>query len=148
MSAIPGYIRRDLSGQRFGRLLVLSSDVFISKSKPRRWMCKCDCGKEISIRGTSLTTGSTISCGCYNLENNKSKQNLEKIKPKSKLIDTGKLTFKEFCTQYGLSEKIVRTRLKKGWGVKRTLTTPVDSDIVKRNKRSRAKGKKVHCRGG
>ena len=32
------------------------------------WKCRCDCGTEKIIRGTSLTSGNSVSCGCYALE--------------------------------------------------------------------------------
>lgn len=28
------------------------------------WKCKCDCGNETIVLGTSLRTGITKSCGC------------------------------------------------------------------------------------
>ena len=53
---------RDLTGQRFGRLVVV-------EQKGRRWskviwLCDCDCGKQISTLGVYLTNGDTKSCGC------------------------------------------------------------------------------------
>ena len=56
----------DLRGQRFGRLVVIDKDIEISKKKKRSyWLCQCDCGNQKVIRHTNLTTGETISCGCY-----------------------------------------------------------------------------------
>lgn len=57
----------DLTGQKFGRLLVLK------KKKKRQslhivWLCKCKCGTKVSVLGYSLKNGKTKSCGCYNLE--------------------------------------------------------------------------------
>ena len=49
----------DLTGQRFGRLIVLSRE---SGSK---WKCLCDCGNEIIASGSNLKSGNTTSCGCY-----------------------------------------------------------------------------------
>lgn len=55
---------RDLTGQRFGRLLVLSK----ADGKPGRWNCLCDCGNEKVVYGSCLVSGSTKSCGCYRRE--------------------------------------------------------------------------------
>lgn len=57
----------DLSGKRFGRLVVVEktdqrSDGFVV------WKCKCDCGNETFVRSSSLRSGSTQSCGCLNKE--------------------------------------------------------------------------------
>lgn len=30
-----------------------------------RWLCKCECGKEVVVGVSQLTTGVTKSCGCY-----------------------------------------------------------------------------------
>lgn len=62
---------KDLSGQRFGRLLVLRR-ADSSASGATRWLCKCDCGKETIVLSNNLTRGQTQSCGC--LRNEKRKQ--------------------------------------------------------------------------
>lgn len=54
--------RIDLTGQRFGRLVVQRM------APPRRetvWWCLCDCGKEVEVIASSLRRGITVSCGCY-----------------------------------------------------------------------------------
>lgn len=48
---------------RFGELIVLRHDKERSV-KYSYWVCKCSCGNEKTIRGTSLTSGRQISCGC------------------------------------------------------------------------------------
>lgn len=53
----------DLTGKKFGRWTVLYR-VENDKSGASRWMCQCDCGKEIEVRGTNLRDGTTESCGC------------------------------------------------------------------------------------
>jgi hypothetical protein len=57
---------RDLTGKRFGRLLVLDS-VF-KRFKVMYWQCICDCGSEMIINGHSLKQGLTKSCGCLQRE--------------------------------------------------------------------------------
>lgn len=54
--------RNDLTGQRFGKLVVLK--YAFSKNKKVYWHCKCDCGTEIDVQANSLVTGNTTSCGC------------------------------------------------------------------------------------
>lgn len=56
-------IQNDLTGRRFGRLLVLDycgkADNYIAL-----WRCVCDCGKEVRCRVGNLTSGNSTSCGC------------------------------------------------------------------------------------
>jgi hypothetical protein len=59
-------LRKDKSGQIFGRLLVVG--CIGSASKKSQWLCKCDCGKYKIISGSDLATGKAVSCGCYQLE--------------------------------------------------------------------------------
>ncbi len=55
--------RKDITGQRFGRLIALR-DVGKDRHGTRLWRCKCDCGKETTVVGCSLTSARTKSCGC------------------------------------------------------------------------------------
>ena len=57
----------DRTGQRFGRLTVMSFS-HTDDGGHSVWMCKCDCGNEKLIRGTHMTKGGTVSCGCQSLE--------------------------------------------------------------------------------
>lgn len=53
----------DLTGKRFGRLLVLSR-AKNNKDGRTMWLCRCDCGNERIIMGKCLRNGHTQSCGC------------------------------------------------------------------------------------
>lgn len=53
------------SGTRFGKLTVIKCDHI---DRYRYYLCKCDCGNEIVVRGNSLTSGNTKGCGCYRKE--------------------------------------------------------------------------------
>lgn len=55
--------KRDLTGQKFGRLTVLY-ELPERKNGKVQWHCRCDCGNEKDIISTSLTSGHTQSCGC------------------------------------------------------------------------------------
>lgn len=66
-------VRQDLTGQKFGKLIVLRQvgDYTTPQGKCQsQWLCKCDCGNEIVVRGYSLTRkrNSTQSCGCIQKE--------------------------------------------------------------------------------
>lgn len=57
----------DLTGRRFGRMLVLEqadTEIQPSGKTMPRWKCLCDCGEEFITRGSSVTSGHTKSCGC------------------------------------------------------------------------------------
>lgn len=56
----------DLTGRKFGQLLVLErAPDKITGSKPRvMWKCRCVCGERVIVRASSLTQGTTVSCGC------------------------------------------------------------------------------------
>ena len=55
----------ELTGQRFGRLLVESLNEEVSRKEKRSfWNCICDCGASALVSSEGLTTGRTKSCGC------------------------------------------------------------------------------------
>jgi hypothetical protein len=54
---------RNLLGQQFGRLKVLSRASNDRQGKAR-WACQCDCGVQKIVDRSSLLGGSTKSCGC------------------------------------------------------------------------------------
>lgn len=56
-------VKLNLVGRRFGRLIVVE-EVGRNEFGTFNWICICDCGKERQVRGSSLTSGSTASCGC------------------------------------------------------------------------------------
>jgi len=56
----------DLTGKRYGRLLVLSLNS--KRGKFFYWNCICDCGKEVVVNGHCLKHGNTKSCGCLHDE--------------------------------------------------------------------------------
>lgn len=58
----------DLSGQRFGRLVVLYRDTKSKPSGGTKWICLCDCGNTKSVVATNLKNRRTRSCGCLQSE--------------------------------------------------------------------------------
>lgn len=57
----------DLSGQKFGRLLVVK-DTGKRKRRQKIWMCVCDCGNKKEVATSYLINGDVKSCGCYRKE--------------------------------------------------------------------------------
>lgn len=63
----------DLTGQRFGRLLVIR-EYGRTKDGKVTWLCRClgkngdDCGKEVIVISNDLRSGKTKSCGCLSRE--------------------------------------------------------------------------------
>lgn len=53
----------DITGKRFGKLVVLSAD---HKDKRGEWFwrCQCDCGNETVASSWKIRNGKTTSCGC------------------------------------------------------------------------------------
>lgn len=54
----------DLTGQRFGMLLVLGYPAIGLKSRQANWLCICDCGTQKRIVGGNMRRGKSASCGC------------------------------------------------------------------------------------
>jgi len=57
----------DLVNKKFGRLTVLKL-VGKNGSGHYMWLCSCECGRTTTIQTSSLTSGLTKSCGCYQKE--------------------------------------------------------------------------------
>jgi hypothetical protein len=57
----------DITGERFGRLLVIGLDE--GNAKNTSWQCRCDCGQTKVVIKSNLKAGRTKSCGCL-LKNN------------------------------------------------------------------------------
>ena len=60
----------DLTGQRYGKLVVLCRAENIDGRTA--WVCRCDCGRETIVKTYHLRCGHTKSCGC---QHSKSKEN-------------------------------------------------------------------------
>lgn len=72
----------DLSGQKFGKLLVLKRDKN-TDNKRVKFICQCECGSIVSVQANHLTSGEIQSCGC--------------------LISGGENRISEILTNYGVS---------------------------------------------
>jgi len=55
-------VRLELTGQRFGRLVVLGRAA--KHGVHSYWACACDCGRTLAVYAGSLRSGRSLSCGC------------------------------------------------------------------------------------
>ncbi len=58
---------KDMKGQIISKLQVLNR-VENDRFGNAMWLCKCECGNEVIVKGANLRNGKTKSCGCYNKE--------------------------------------------------------------------------------
>lgn len=61
----------DLTGQRFGRLVVVGDTGKRYTNRSIIWECVCDCGNKKDVVGFSLKNADTQSCGCVSIEQKK-----------------------------------------------------------------------------
>jgi len=64
---------KDLTGKIFDKLTVIKKDINLRKKKAY-WICQCECGNEVSVRGSHLSSKQTRSCGCLTNINLKDKK--------------------------------------------------------------------------
>ncbi len=57
---------KDLTGQKFGKLMVLGFGGYEQNARQRvaMWNCHCDCGSDCQVEGYLLVSGRRKSCGC------------------------------------------------------------------------------------
>lgn len=60
---------RDLTGQRFGKLVVMELGERVENRQ--YWVCHCDCGNKSAVCQYHLEDGTTKSCGCLLRETGK-----------------------------------------------------------------------------
>lgn len=60
----------DLTGQRYGRLVVV--ELANPGGGRAIWTCLCDCGSLANVKAQQLRRSGTKSCGCYRRENSAS----------------------------------------------------------------------------
>lgn len=103
----------DLTGQRFGKLVVIKRVQ--NHGSKTYWLCKCDCGNEKEIQTSNLTLGRTTSCGCGR---NTVKSLMSQLSDEEfKNIVLNSFSFAEivracgFTCVSGNSEKIIKDRI-------------------------------------
>lgn len=80
----------DITGERFGRLTVLShcGNRKIGRAGNEYatrvlWLCRCDCGNLAVVMGQNLRGGLTRSCGCLRTETSRENGRRRRGKKKS-----------------------------------------------------------------
>ena len=80
---------KDLTGQKFGDLLVIEQAPHVIEGNQKKvaWKCRCVCGKICTVTAQHLTTGNTKSCGC------RAKRKSQENKDYKKCVICGKLFY-------------------------------------------------------
>ena len=60
--------KRNLINQQFDRLTVINETTKRDIGGGVIWLCQCECGNIVEVRGSSLISGHTKSCGCLQKE--------------------------------------------------------------------------------
>lgn len=107
----------ELTGKKFGRLTVIKR-AQNNKYNKGMWKCKCDCGNECVVTGSSLRSGVKNSCGCL------WKENLETLH-KQNTLDTGIASMRQIINTYKQNAK------KRGYTY--SLTEKQFKEITKQN---------------
>ncbi|SDJ19587.1 hypothetical protein [Natribacillus halophilus] len=83
--------RLDLANKRYGKLKVVKqSDAVDGRTT---WLCDCDCGNQVIVKGVYLTTGETKSCGC--LKGDQEQENLRQQYDNKRVDGVVKPLFKD-----------------------------------------------------
>lgn len=67
----------DMIGKQYNALIVLE------EAEKGRYLCSCSCGNELVVRGDSLRSGNTKSCGCLRKANAGRPQGQDKNTPEA-----------------------------------------------------------------
>lgn len=70
-------VPKDLTGQRFGRLVAVRRVG--TKRRQALWLCHCDCGNDVEVCSQELLNGHTVSCKCWSRENSSKRLKASRI---------------------------------------------------------------------
>lgn len=107
-------VKEDLTGRRFGKLVVLEQvEDHISSSNKHyaQWKCECDCGKQIIVRGDNLRNGAQSHCGCDYMPSHEYKVNLrsQRIGEKGRNRQGEEMMIIEYRHRHDIDVKFLRT---------------------------------------
>lgn len=80
------YNKKDLTGQKFGKLLVLEETNKRADNGSIVWKCKCDCGNIVEVSSKRLINNLNVSCGCFQKE--RQKYSMKKLRKKQSIENT------------------------------------------------------------
>ena len=86
-------IARDLTNQRFGKLVALYPIYSGDKNIHTLWHCKCDCGNECDIDMGNLRAGKSQSCGCTQ---SRQEENIIKLLTQNNIFFNYQYKFNEY----------------------------------------------------
>ena len=87
---------KDLTGQKFGRLTAVQKSPVLLAGRVA-WICKCECGNDITTSSNSLKSGKTNSCGC-----------IKKEIAASKALEAGRARGKQLLKHNGHNERLYK----------------------------------------
>lgn len=90
-------IKKDLTGQKFGKLTALYPT---DKRSGHHivWHCKCDCGNECDVAGAMMTIGHVNSCGCIT---SIGEANIQNILQENKIVFEKQKIFPDLISESG-----------------------------------------------
>lgn len=120
--------KKDIKGQRFGKLTVI--EYAYNKKHNSYWKCKCDCGNEKNIMLNNLTRGMTKSCGCIRKQASKERMTIHGLSNTraNRLITYNNETYclAEWEDITGIKAGVILARIDKlNWDIEEALTQPV-----------------------
>lgn len=102
----------DLRGQPFGKLTVLRENGRDKRNKIL-WLCRCECGNEVTVSGGNLRSENTKSCGCYKRERT-AESNTTHGMCKTRLYSVWTAMLKRVGVHKGATEEVKRAYQDRG----------------------------------
>jgi len=110
---------KDLTGQTFGHLTVVSllGVTVWGERKRTVWKCRCSCGGIAMVKQSHLIAGQTKSCGC------RSRDAMRALSPLL-TVDGVTKTVRDWERHRGYRHGVIKDRLAMGWSPERAVYTP------------------------
>lgn len=110
--------RLDLKGQRFGTVVV-QYESRTADGGHIMWMCLCDCGDQLEVRGSNLKyKGAQMCAAC-------AKEDIAARRPDRYITWRGETrTAAAWAEIVGITAPVIQKRLLRGWSVDRAMTEP------------------------